>query len=207
MSVQGLVWREAWRWRQCRDHVEDLAQEAMLWVMKAAERFDPSRGLKFTTLASHYIKGAMRRHAADGCRSPVTAGRSRAERHGFWRGTFKHPAGVSIDAPAFHDSTTTLSDTLRDGTPSPEDQLGDAQSRDERRRRVRRALNRLDPRERAVVEQRLMSDKEDVATLLELGNQLTTEQRRTKKHLSSSRIRQIERIAIDKLKRALVEDA
>jgi RNA polymerase sigma factor (sigma-70 family) len=39
---------------------EDLVQEARLALVVAAKRFDPSRGLRFTTYASAVISGALR---------------------------------------------------------------------------------------------------------------------------------------------------
>ena len=44
------------------DILEDLVQEAVPGVIKAFERYDSSRGAKFTTYAAQYIKNGIRRY-------------------------------------------------------------------------------------------------------------------------------------------------
>ena len=44
---------------------DDFFQAALLDMHKAAERFDPSRGTKFSTFASHYAKGAVQKAYRD----------------------------------------------------------------------------------------------------------------------------------------------
>ncbi len=39
---------------------DDLAQEGMLGLLRAARRFDPGRGLQFSTFAYHHIVGAVK---------------------------------------------------------------------------------------------------------------------------------------------------
>ena len=44
---------------------DDFFHAALLDMHKAAERFDPSRGTKFSTFASHYAKGAVQKAYCD----------------------------------------------------------------------------------------------------------------------------------------------
>ena len=48
---------------------EDLVQEAILGLMRAAEKFDPSLGYKFSTYASQWIWQGITRAVADGSRT------------------------------------------------------------------------------------------------------------------------------------------
>jgi RNA polymerase sigma factor (sigma-70 family) len=42
----------------------DVQQEGMIGLVRAAQRFDPSRGIRFGTYATHWVKAQVTRHAA-----------------------------------------------------------------------------------------------------------------------------------------------
>lgn len=53
------------RFRSADEPYEDLLQVANLGLIKAAQRFDPSRGLKFSTYAVPLVEGEVRHHLRD----------------------------------------------------------------------------------------------------------------------------------------------
>lgn len=61
-----LVWRVARQEAQRSGHgFEDLCQEGCLGLIKAVERFDPSRGHSLSTAAMPWIRGAIRHYLRD----------------------------------------------------------------------------------------------------------------------------------------------
>jgi RNA polymerase sigma-B factor len=71
-DVEALVLRHrplarhlAQRYVRATDQREDLEQVAYLGLVKAAQRFDPGRGVAFTTFAVPTILGELRRHCRD----------------------------------------------------------------------------------------------------------------------------------------------
>jgi len=59
-----LARKLAWRYRDV-DDIEDLQQIAAIGLLKAINRFEPRRGLAFSTLAFPTILGELRRHLRD----------------------------------------------------------------------------------------------------------------------------------------------
>jgi RNA polymerase sigma-B factor len=49
----------------CKEELEDLAQLARMGLFKAIERFDPSRGVAFSSFAVPYIRGEILHHLRD----------------------------------------------------------------------------------------------------------------------------------------------
>jgi RNA polymerase sigma-32 factor len=103
---------------------------------------------------------------------------------------------VSLDTPVFSDSATTLGDTLIAREPNQEDGLADSEVDGYARDAVSEALTGLDPRERYIVEKRLMADSEDELSLADIGRELG---------VSRERARQLEARAKKKLKARITE--
>jgi len=104
----------------------------------------------------------------------------------------------SLDQPAHPGSEDdrTVVEVLPSAEPDPEQLFAADEGGALRRHRVNEALQRLTPRERAVVERRYMSD--DPPSLADLGRE---------QGLSRERMRQIESRALEKLRAALEKDA
>jgi RNA polymerase sigma-32 factor len=98
---------------------------------------------------------------------------------------------LSLDAKAFDDSSTTLLDTLvAEDTPADR-VLDEREQHDSLKDVIGKAIANLDERERYIVQQRLMADTEEQASLAEIGRTLG---------VSRERARQLESRAKGKLK-------
>jgi len=103
---------------------------------------------------------------------------------------------VSLDAKVYEDSSTSMVDALPSGGASQEDDFVDSQFRMRVREAVASALKSLDPRERFIVENRLMADAEEEMSLAEIGRRLG---------VSRERARQLETRARRKLRQRIDE--
>ena len=104
---------------------------------------------------------------------------------------------LSLDAPVREEGSTTVLDTIASPTASQEDRFLAHERKDAIESRVRAAVAELDPRERYIVETRMMADEPDELSLAEIGRRLG---------VSRERARQLEARAKAKLRRRLGED-
>jgi RNA polymerase sigma-32 factor len=79
ISVARRMDRSGGRW------LPDLIQEAYLGLMEAVPRFDPRRGVSFSTYATYWIRAYVGKFVRDNARL-VRLGRSRADRAAYSRG-------------------------------------------------------------------------------------------------------------------------
>ncbi|HEX3771926.1 MAG TPA: sigma-70 family RNA polymerase sigma factor [Polyangiaceae bacterium] len=101
---------------------------------------------------------------------------------------------VSLDAKVFDDGAATVLDTVPGGDPSQEEQFLFHERSTSVHACVREAVEKLDPRERFIVEVRMMADHADELSLAEIGRRLG---------VSRERARQLEARAKQKLRRHL----
>ncbi|MGH9058123.1 MAG: sigma-70 family RNA polymerase sigma factor, partial [Acidimicrobiales bacterium] len=62
---QGLAYSLAARFAQRGEELDDLNQVALIGLLKAIDRFDPTRGAELTTFATATILGELKRHLRD----------------------------------------------------------------------------------------------------------------------------------------------
>ncbi len=101
---------------------------------------------------------------------------------------------LSLDLPVGDDGSQTILDTLASSLPLQEERLAGAERASKLSSSVRDAVKDLDPRERYIVETRIMADAHDELSLAEIGRRLG---------VSRERARQLEVRARAKLKKSL----
>lgn len=65
MQHSLLVEKLARRYAAYGEPVEDLIQEGYIGLIKAVDQFDPDKGVKFTTYATHVVSGEIRHYLRD----------------------------------------------------------------------------------------------------------------------------------------------
>lgn len=194
-----LVLKEVFRYRPIGMKRSDLFQEGIIGLHKAVFRFDSTRGIRFSTYATFWIRQAMRKCLTDKARlirvpqavqeelrkaknsyEPAEADRIRR----ILSGTVLFSHGESDD------SSDRFSFDIKDPS-TPE--LGEALRMRRMPQAVQDALLRLDSRQRAVVQRRFGLAGDRPQTLEEIGVHL---------NLSRERIRQIEQEALAMMRRS-----
>ncbi|MBX3197273.1 MAG: sigma-70 family RNA polymerase sigma factor [Labilithrix sp.] len=197
--------------------LEDIVQQGNIGLLRAAQKFDPCRDCRLATYAAYWIRAEIREYVVRAFRV-VRLGTTKGERRALraYRKTkVTDPAelaelsGLSEERvrlllpllasrEASLDASTTESgpatERLAGPGPTPEDEAARSEARVHAGHAVHRAVDRLDERERMIVEERLMN--EEPPTLQELGTRLG---------VSKERVRQLEERARSKLRGELAE--
>ena len=192
--------------------LEDLVQQGNIGLLKAADRFDPTRENSLRAYASYWIRAEIRDYVVRSYRI-VRLGSTRTERRAMRAFRAQQVESVedlvkisgmpeqrcrklwpllaqsdkSLDAPG-----GGLDEQSENNLDSPEAMTIARQEHEQRRAGVRGALLELSERERAIVRARMMS--ETPATLEALGKKMG---------VSRERVRQLEKRAREKLAESL----
>ncbi|MGH7618653.1 MAG: sigma-70 family RNA polymerase sigma factor [Gemmatimonadaceae bacterium] len=173
----------------------DLINEGNIGLMRAARRFDETKGVKFISYAVWWIRQAVFQALAEhGHAVRVPVGRVVALRRERSNG---HDSGVlgrslSLDAPVGGggDNVTPLADLIPDnGGAPPDEPMMDGDLVDA----TTAALEVLSPRELEVTRRYFGLDHEDAMTLEEIGGRLG---------VTRERVRQIKDRALRKIRRS-----
>lgn len=228
-----LVISVAAKFRRYGLAMNDLVQEGHIGLLEAAARFDPHRGVRFSTYATWWIRASIQDFILRNW-SIVRGGTSSSQKSLFFNlrrlrakiAKSGEPAnshemykelskaiGVSIADVATMDSRLSgpdaslnmsvaedgengsqRQDFLVDEGPLPDETAENSIDGERRSRWLATALNVLNERETRIIRSRRLAEKG--ATLETLGEELG---------ISKERVRQIENRALEKLRKALVE--
>ena len=221
-----LVLKIASRYRGHGLPLGDLIQEGHIGLLEAAHRFDPRRDVRFATYAQWWIKSAIQEFVLRNGAAvrAVTSSRQKsllfalsrllgggndlsaedraylARRYGVSlaavdRMTLRVGArDLSLDGALMPGSELRLIDAIADDAPGPEETALAADEARRRAGRIAEALATLPARERRIVEERHLRD--DAPLLREIGRRIG---------VSKERVRQLEKRALERLRRMLAE--
>lgn len=184
-----LVFKIARQYRNPTVAQLDLIQEGVLGLMRAIEKFDPTKGFKLSTYAVWWIRQAISRALKLPARSVRL---STTATHNGTPGVATVPVTlVSLDTPITDTDSPSLAETLchpDDITPEEVLLQGD------QRRRLYRGLDHLAPRDATVLRLRFGLTDGHPCTLEEVGQHL---------HMSREQVRQREERALACLRHLL----
>lgn len=189
------------RWGLAQD---DIVQEGNIGLLKAADRFDATRGCRLVTYAAYWIRAEIRDYVVRAYRI-VRLGSSKGERRALrkYRTTRERDIGelsrssglsearVALLLPLLTSRDAALdvvdgggvtpSERLAHPDPSPEEVIGGSQERSRLGRALQLAMGELCPREQHIMRARWLT--EDPQTLEQVGAFLA---------ISKERVRQLE---------------
>ena len=219
MSQQRIAYHEARKLASRMMERADLTQEGYVGLLRAAKRFDPERGLRFSTYARWWVRAQITRAidqngrvvrlpgaAVEQLRNLRKAQRDHEQNGGAWTiSDLAEQAGVDKERAEFllsRGEAISLDEPVDDDGPRSRplgglladdgaiDPLVDAIDRQETHRALA-AVEHLDDRQRFVVTSRFGLDGDQPKSLAEVGRLMS---------LSRERVRQLEKEALRALR-------
>lgn len=195
------AWSQAARWTGNPTHMEDLAAEGIIGLMRAADSFDRLQEVRFATYAAWWVMNGIAAALARTksvidvpVRTYLAARGGRLPEDERRRVRLATQGTIALDAP-LAEGATSASETLMSDELTPEEHVAAASLRSEQARFLRAAMRDLEPREAEIIRRRrLQPDPEPV------------EQVAADLNMSPDRLRQHEKRAMLRLRRRLIED-
>lgn len=200
-SHARIAYAMAFKYTNNPDHMEDLAAEGIIGIMKAADKFDLEQGTRFATYSRWWIMTFISQSLAKvstvidmPSRTYIDAKMGRLKEHpDADRAHMAVFGGVDLDAPISDEGSFSALDLLECPRPNPEE-YAEIQSEEAYQTNILQdALNTLNPREKEVVIRRKLKTPADTLEIIAEDLDVTRE-----------RVRQIEVKALTKLKKVLI---
>jgi RNA polymerase sigma-32 factor len=195
VSNLRFVVKIALEYRNYAASLKDLIQEGNIGLMTAVKKFNPHKGARLITYAVWWIRFFMQEHIIK-YRGMVKRATKELKKELFYRNDGDHralPADLSLDAPIGDDGTATHLDMLADPMADHAEAFAEKREAALVSASVAPALETLGDKERFIIEARVMSD--EPKSLQSIGEMLG---------ITRERVRQIEKTALEKLRKKLV---
>ncbi|MGU3402070.1 sigma-70 family RNA polymerase sigma factor [Methylobacterium brachiatum] len=196
-----MAFSVARRWSNNEAHMQDLAQEGMIGIMKAADKFNPSFGKRFAQYCRWWILSSISSKASEVvCVVDMPDRVFIAHRRKRLEGDDAAIVGAAVNSLSIseplsgEEGSATIGDTLVSEEASPETEALRSQTNLYFRQAVEKAMEGLNDREREILRRRRLTDTQETLEDIAAGFDLTRE-----------RIRQIENAAMRKVERNLRE--
>ena len=194
------AWSQASRWTDNPVHLEDLAAEGMIGLMRAADNFNRELDVRFSTYSSWWVMTSISTALSRvktvidiPPRAYIDARMGRLTGEEGAQAQMAVHGQVALDAPP-GDEGLPPTDRLPSADPTPEETAAARSSQDLMKRMLQEALESLAPEEAQIIRRRkLKSTPDSVAEVAaDLG-------------MPRNRLRQVENRALMRLRRQLLE--
>jgi RNA polymerase sigma-32 factor len=224
-AANRFAWKTA-RVTGLHDRIDDIRSEALMGLVIAAQRFDPSRGVQFITFAAYWMRCLVNRYIEANKhvvrpsyeeKQRTIAYKLRATEWAMTQRLGREPTTDELaeelgcrvallqrvqgrfrrfDVSVAHTEHEPDHYMPRCSEPSPEDHAEEASSQRERMRAINRAMHKLEAREREIIRRRHLAEEPE--TLADIARTWGC---------SRERVRQLEQRALRMMRCALLSDA